>query len=117
MKDSLKHSFIEQPKMYSRQRHHQGSQRLLQDILISWDGYQLFENDHVYESDFSWNKASPSPSLYVLDLPCFPVASLPERIKADNTWPIHILLVIDPSFGFANICRACDLAEGITLGS
>ncbi|GJX26375.1 putative ribonuclease H-like domain-containing protein [Tanacetum coccineum] len=89
----------------------------------------FFENDHVYESDFSWNKASPSPSLWfpaqsvgssntnVLDLPCLPVASLPERIKADNTWPIHILLVIDPSFGFANICRACDLAEGITLGS
>ncbi|GJY86334.1 putative reverse transcriptase domain-containing protein [Tanacetum coccineum] len=26
---------------YSSQRHHQGSQRSLEDILVSWDGYQL----------------------------------------------------------------------------
>ncbi|GKB30080.1 hypothetical protein Tco_0869481 [Tanacetum coccineum] len=32
---------IEQPQTYSSQRRRQGSQRLLEDILVSWDGYQL----------------------------------------------------------------------------
>ncbi|GJS52290.1 hypothetical protein Tco_0625652 [Tanacetum coccineum] len=29
------------PQTYSSQRHRQGSRRLLEDILVSWDGYQL----------------------------------------------------------------------------
>nr|GEX51526.1 hypothetical protein [Tanacetum cinerariifolium] len=32
---------IEQPQTYSSQRHCQGSRRSLEDILVSWDGYQL----------------------------------------------------------------------------
>nr|GEZ07332.1 hypothetical protein [Tanacetum cinerariifolium] len=31
----------EQPQTYSSQMHRQGSRRLLEDILVSWDGYQL----------------------------------------------------------------------------
>nr|GEW94237.1 hypothetical protein [Tanacetum cinerariifolium] len=31
----------EQHQTYSSQRHRQGSQRLLEDILVRWDGYQL----------------------------------------------------------------------------
>ncbi|GKD58113.1 retrovirus-related pol polyprotein from transposon TNT 1-94 [Tanacetum coccineum] len=34
-------AYSESPQTYSSQRHHQGSQRLLEDILVSWDGYQL----------------------------------------------------------------------------
>nr|GFB48908.1 hypothetical protein [Tanacetum cinerariifolium] len=30
-----------QPQTYSSQRHHQGSRKLLGDILVSWNGYQL----------------------------------------------------------------------------
>ncbi|GJY21903.1 kinase-like domain, phloem protein 2-like protein [Tanacetum coccineum] len=46
MKDSLgaKHQLAakdSQPQTYSSQRHRQESQRLLEDILVSWDGYQL----------------------------------------------------------------------------
>ncbi|GKC04727.1 hypothetical protein Tco_0996337, partial [Tanacetum coccineum] len=41
MKDSLKHSFSEQPQTYSSQRHRQGSRTLLEDVLVGWDGYQL----------------------------------------------------------------------------
>ncbi|GJY04913.1 FAR-RED impaired response 1-like protein [Tanacetum coccineum] len=36
------------PQTYSSQRHRQGSRRLLVDILVSWDGYQL-----TTSSDFS----------------------------------------------------------------
>ncbi|GJU12033.1 hypothetical protein Tco_1134429 [Tanacetum coccineum] len=35
---------IKQHQTYSSQRHRQGSRRLLEDILISWDGYQLAGN-------------------------------------------------------------------------
>nr|GFA55730.1 hypothetical protein [Tanacetum cinerariifolium] len=31
----------EGPLTYASQRHHQGSRRLLKDVLVSWDGYQL----------------------------------------------------------------------------
>nr|GEW09664.1 hypothetical protein [Tanacetum cinerariifolium] len=34
-------SLREQHQTYSSQRHRQGSQRLLEDIFVSWDGYQL----------------------------------------------------------------------------
>nr|GEV10923.1 hypothetical protein [Tanacetum cinerariifolium] len=34
-------SLKEQHQTYSSQRHRQGSQRSLEDILVSWDGYQL----------------------------------------------------------------------------
>ncbi|GKB32784.1 retrovirus-related pol polyprotein from transposon TNT 1-94 [Tanacetum coccineum] len=34
-------SLREQHQTYSSQRHRQGSRRLLEDILVSWDGYQL----------------------------------------------------------------------------
>nr|GFB02698.1 hypothetical protein [Tanacetum cinerariifolium] len=34
----------EQHQTYSSQRHRQGSRRLLEDILVSWDGYQLVIN-------------------------------------------------------------------------
>ncbi|GJY95552.1 hypothetical protein Tco_0511913 [Tanacetum coccineum] len=47
MKDSLKHSFSEQPQTYSSQRHRQGSRRLLEDVLVGWDGYQLMGGSHV----------------------------------------------------------------------
>ncbi|GKE81444.1 hypothetical protein Tco_1551444, partial [Tanacetum coccineum] len=34
-------SLREQHQTYSSQRHRQGCQRSLEDILVSWDGYQL----------------------------------------------------------------------------
>nr|GEV22684.1 putative ribonuclease H-like domain-containing protein [Tanacetum cinerariifolium] len=37
----LVQSLREQSQMYSSQRHHQGSRRSFEDILVSWDGYQL----------------------------------------------------------------------------
>ncbi|GKA31021.1 hypothetical protein Tco_0717326 [Tanacetum coccineum] len=41
MKDLMKHSFSKQHQMYSSHIQRQGSQRLLKDILVSWDEYQL----------------------------------------------------------------------------
>nr|GEX56894.1 notchless protein homolog [Tanacetum cinerariifolium] len=38
-------SFREQRQTYLSQRHRQGSRRLLEDILVSWDGYQLTEHE------------------------------------------------------------------------
>ncbi|GJY72818.1 integrase, catalytic region, zinc finger, CCHC-type containing protein [Tanacetum coccineum] len=35
------HSFSKKPQTYLSQRRHQKSQRLLEDILVSWDGYHL----------------------------------------------------------------------------
>ncbi|GKC05769.1 hypothetical protein Tco_0997379 [Tanacetum coccineum] len=40
-KDSLSENLSEQPQTYSSQRHRQGSRRLLEDILVNCDGYQL----------------------------------------------------------------------------
>ncbi|GJX20432.1 hypothetical protein Tco_0223109 [Tanacetum coccineum] len=37
----IEQSLKEQRQTYSSQRHHQGSLRSLEDILVSWDGYQL----------------------------------------------------------------------------
>ncbi|GJY33700.1 hypothetical protein Tco_0418169 [Tanacetum coccineum] len=41
IKDSLSARPQQAPHTYLSQRHRQGSQRLLEDILVSWDGYQL----------------------------------------------------------------------------
>ncbi|GJT07536.1 hypothetical protein Tco_0841998 [Tanacetum coccineum] len=41
IKDSLSARPQQAPHTYLSQRHRQGSQRLLKDILVSWDGYQL----------------------------------------------------------------------------
>ncbi|GJZ73707.1 hypothetical protein Tco_0637853 [Tanacetum coccineum] len=40
---------IEQPQTYSSQRHHQGIRRSLEDILVSWDGYQLAGNSITHK--------------------------------------------------------------------
>nr|GEV07052.1 retrovirus-related Pol polyprotein from transposon TNT 1-94 [Tanacetum cinerariifolium] len=42
---------IEQHQTYSNQRHRQKSQRLLEDTLVSWDGYQLRSADSNSCSD------------------------------------------------------------------
>ncbi|GJS84856.1 hypothetical protein Tco_0751397 [Tanacetum coccineum] len=41
--------FNEQPQIYLSQRHRQGSQRLLEDMLVSWDGYQLVVGIEEFE--------------------------------------------------------------------
>ncbi|GJY88050.1 hypothetical protein Tco_0502678 [Tanacetum coccineum] len=42
--------------MYLSQRHRQGSRRLLEDILVSWDGYQLDSDSDVEEDQRTSNK-------------------------------------------------------------
>ncbi|GJU07522.1 hypothetical protein Tco_1123952 [Tanacetum coccineum] len=41
VKDSMSAKPQRPPQTYSSQRHRQGSRRLLEDMLVSWDGYQL----------------------------------------------------------------------------
>ncbi|GJX37099.1 hypothetical protein Tco_0250402 [Tanacetum coccineum] len=45
VKDLLSAKPQRAPQMYSSQIHRQGSRRLLEDILVSWDGYQLYGRD------------------------------------------------------------------------
>ncbi|GKE27527.1 hypothetical protein Tco_1442911, partial [Tanacetum coccineum] len=54
-KDSLSAKPQRAPQTYSSQRHRQGSRRLLEDILVSWDGYQLYELVKVVNS---WQNCS-----------------------------------------------------------
>ncbi|GKC69822.1 hypothetical protein Tco_1115705, partial [Tanacetum coccineum] len=50
VKDSLSAKPQRAPSEYSSQRYHQGSRRLLEDILVGWDGYKLICSKMVGQS-------------------------------------------------------------------
>ncbi|GJU61516.1 hypothetical protein Tco_1243351, partial [Tanacetum coccineum] len=68
---------IGQLQTYSSQRHRQGSRRLLEDILVSWDGYQLVGNSNI----LSW-----------LDKRVFEIKSVPnQNIMEEEDAGVHSL--------------------------
>nr|GEZ65989.1 hypothetical protein CTI12_AA402100 [Tanacetum cinerariifolium] len=90
VKDSLSAKPQRASQSYSSQRHRQESRRLLEDILVSWDGYQLIK------LNFSFSIATVV-NMFIPSILTFAVNDIPLLYSTILLWlrPLYVFVIIN----------------------
>ncbi|GJS74886.1 hypothetical protein Tco_0724767 [Tanacetum coccineum] len=86
---------IEQHQTYSSQRHHQGSQRLVEDIHISWDGYQLAGNS-ISPKGVTKVRQGMKTTLQAMKVADMGMNAIGQGINAMEPAIIGMIRILDP---------------------